>query len=119
MRIALAVLFAMLAPAPCGAEGGDGTGSVRSTAKYFYVVPEGVQDEWAYAKRECEVITPSLRRDLRNCIAFERHQMCESSKSVELSNVLTNERRSFMLLHHVFSTKSACAKSRDETLKGH
>jgi hypothetical protein len=95
MRIALAVLFAIFTPAPCGAEGGDGTGPVRSAAKYFYVLPEGVQDEWAYAKHECEVITPALRRDLRNCIAFERHQVTNEARVLELvrGTVRTLQRR--------------------------
>jgi hypothetical protein len=124
-RFTFAVLIGGLLPVLCLAESRSppeadgGTRPVHVAGKFFYTVPEAVQDEWAYAMPECSVISAPTRLGLQNCIAFEKHQMCESSKSVELTNVLSNEKRKFMLLHHLFSTKKACVKSRQETLKGH
>lgn len=121
-RFAFAVLIGSLVPVLCLAEGpdaGSGTQPARVAGKFFYTVPEGAQDEWAYAMPECSAISAPARLGLRNCIAFEEHRMCESSTSVELTNVLNNEKRKFMLLHHIFSTRKACVQSRQKTLKGH
>lgn len=101
------------------ASAGTGRRPVRPTEKFFYTVPEAMQDEWAYAMPACGTLTVSVTSDLRNCIAFEEHRMCESSTSVELTNVLSHEKRRFMLLHHVFSTKQACERSRRRTLQSH
>lgn len=125
MRIAFALLLGGLLPGVCFAQspgtrdGGGGVHPARAASKFFYTVPEGIQDEWAYAMPECTAISSPADLDLRNCISFEKHQMCESSKSVELTNVLNNEKREFMLLHHIFSTKKACSQSRQATIKGH
>jgi hypothetical protein len=92
--------------------------SAYIAGRFFYSIPEGVQDEWAYAIPDCPAITQFASRGLHNCAPFEKHQMCESSASVELTNVLTTQSRKFGLLYHVFSTKKACVQDRQRVLRG-
>ena len=118
-RLTFGVLIGCLLPALCPAQDHGGVQPVRVASKFFYTVPAGKQDEWAYSMPECRAIPSGTTLGLRDCIAFKGHQMCESSKSVELTNILTNETRNFMLIYHVFGARRACVQSRRETLKGH
>ena len=123
-RFTFGVLIGCLLPALCPAQdrstaNAAGGSQPRAASKFFYTVPAGKQDEWAYSIPECRAIPPGTILELHDCITFKGHQMCESSKSVELTNIVTNETRNFMLIYHVFSARKACVESRRETLKGH
>ena len=97
---------------------GNGPKSVRA-GKFFYSVPEGVQDEWEYSMPECAPVPESNDFGIKDCGPFGKHQMCASSKSVELTNILTSQKRKFTLVYHLFDSKAACAKDRKEALKSH
>lgn len=87
--------------------------------KFFYSLPEGAPDEWEYSMLECGPVPSPNDFGLRDCRSIGKHQMCASSKSVELTNALNGQKRRFALVYHVFATKAACAKDRKEALKSH
>lgn len=127
-RITFVLLMSALLPAVCLAQGrgapdaGGESQAARAAARFFYTVPAELGDEWEYAWPECSLLPAPASVGLKDCEAFEgngNHQACSSSKYVELTNVLTKEKRKFMLIYHVFSTKKACVKDRKEGLTGH
>jgi hypothetical protein len=125
-RLILAVLGATLLPGLCLAQGRGATDAggaqpERVANKYFYTVLAEGGDEWAYRLPECDVVPATASLGLKNCVAFNgrrHHQMCESSKFVESTSVLTKESRKFMLVYHVFDTRKTCMRDRKEALNG-
>ena len=125
-RLAVVALLVGLLPGIClaqdrGVPNAGGADVSRAPSKFFYTVLADAGDEWLYRMPECGEIPASVRSGLTNCEPFngkKHHQMCESSRFVESTNVLTRQKRKFMLIYHVFDKKTACVRDRKEALNG-
>lgn len=83
--------------------------------KYFYSVPSEAGPEWNYAAPDCEAVTPSEERKMRNCSMKENFRSCDSTTRVELMNGNSNRSRHFKLVYRVYDSKPACEKDRDNS----
>ena len=84
--------------------------------KYFYSMPIEASAEWAFLLPECSSLKESEKAFIKKCSPFANHEVCQTSQTIELSNAMTNKKKKFSLIYHVFTSKEKCITDRNAAL---
>ncbi|MBP9682878.1 MAG: hypothetical protein KBD76_15875 [Bacteriovorax sp.] len=92
--------------------------NATSKESYFYSIPEESGNEWAYSVPECSKLEDTEKTSTKKCETFGDHKSCITNKDIELVNLISQKKKKFKLIFHVFTSLKNCTTDRATALNG-